>query len=156
MNKIIILVLICFLFSCNTIKQKIILENKDNFEDIKEVYYRLIDGIKNKDYEKISSCYSNNAIYGYDINTGINFLCYNKEKQISGIEDILIQYKFLFKKKSFNKIEYEIEKIDSNIPLIKFINLWQNADDNLIEIIEFTKIDNKFYISKHILQKNTD
>jgi hypothetical protein len=150
------LFILLIFFCCTTKNQNVIKE--EHFieeDDIIKVYNRLIEGIKNRDINEISSCYMINSSYYYDENTGKKYICFNQKKYISGIENIILQYKFLFKSNILDKIEYEIISIDKNAltPKISFLNVWQNSDDDVIEIIEFEKVQNKYYISCHNIMK---
>jgi hypothetical protein len=152
------LIFLVSFFSCTTKNKEVVVKEEkadDITEDILEIYNKLIDGIKHHDFEKISSCYTEDANYIYGDNTPAKYVCFNSEKKVNGINDIISQYKFLFKKYLLNKIEFEVYKIDRNSknPSITFINVWQNSDDDLIELIEFKKINNQYFISNHLVQK---
>jgi hypothetical protein len=162
MQKFMIFFMILLIFSCTTnkkfVQETVKQVEKEAPDDIKNVYYRLIQGIKARDMEKIASCYSKDCIYEYGNNTKKKFVCFDGNKSISGLENVMLQYKYLFKNRILDNIEFEIEYIDNkdNIPELAFINAWQHSDDNHMEILEFVKIDEKYFISKHIIKKKND
>jgi hypothetical protein len=157
LKKIMAFLFLALILTGCTTKSKNVVE-KDDSNDILEVYYRLIDGIKYRNFEKILSCYADDATYSYGQNTGEKYICFNNTKNIRGIDNIRLQYGYLFKRNILDKIEFEIIKVDANKsdPNIKFLNVWQNSDDDVIEIIEFKKIQDKYFISGHrILKKES-
>ncbi|HPO49454.1 MAG TPA: hypothetical protein PLO89_03930, partial [Spirochaetota bacterium] len=112
-----------------------------------EVFNKLVFYIKKRDLDGISSCYSKDSLFLYDDSTG-NFSCFNGLKQASGNDEVIEQYKYMFKKRILDNIEFEVYLIDANIenPSIKFINAWQNSDYDFEEIVYFAKEDEKYKI----------
>ena len=146
--------IIIFVISSCASKNAAVIEQEDP-DDILSVYYRLIEGIKYRNYDVILSCYSPDAEYSYDKNTGEKFKCYNNEKKVTGSEQIKEQYRYMFKKNILDRIEFEIIKADPDRknPNIKYLNVWQNTDDDIVEMISFTRINGKYYISTHRVMK---
>ena len=129
-----------------------------NENDILKIYYRLVEGIKNRSLEQILSCYSTESTYQYSELTGEKFVCYNNLKEVSNISQIKENYLYLFKKKRYDLIEYEIVSIDKNKnePKIVFINAWENSDYDHYEIISFVLENEKYLISRHSIVKGEE
>jgi len=129
-----------------------------NENDIIKIYYRLVEGIKNRSMEQILSCYSTESTYQYSKLTGENFVCYNDLKEVSNISQIKENYLYLFKKKRYDLIEYEIVSIDKNKnePKIVFINAWENSDYDHYEIISFVLENEKYLINRHSIVKREE
>jgi hypothetical protein len=137
------------LFSCTTGKP--FQENQTTrttlaTDTILRVYHDLIAAIKARDFDKLSNCYDSQADFIYDENTSSKYQCYNRMKSVHGREEILRQYAYLFHSRLLDRIEYEYYEVSENTadPWIRFINVWQNADDQVNEIITLT-MDNGYY-----------
>ncbi|OHD26881.1 MAG: hypothetical protein A2086_10240 [Spirochaetes bacterium GWD1_27_9] len=169
MKNLTLIFIFLFLFGCATKKQNIkevvitttstttttITEETISENDILLVYNKLIASIKQRDFAGIESCYAPDAGFIYDEKTSSKYKCFNGEKKVFGVENILSQYKYMFKNRLLDNIEFEVVKIfnTKEIPKIKFINAWQNSDDDLIEEIEFVKIGKLYFIKTHFIQK---
>ncbi|HOV15207.1 MAG TPA: hypothetical protein PK771_13040 [Spirochaetota bacterium] len=171
---IIYLLFISFLFGCVTKKQikiettsttttstTIFVEQKAeevDEKDILSIFYKLVGFIKSRDIDGIISCYSEESTFLYDKSTNEKLLCYNDNKSVSGRESIAKQYKYMFKKRILDNIEFEVYQIDRDAknPMIKFINAWQNSDYDVEERIFFVKENGKYKISNHLIGKKND
>ena len=136
-----------------TVQKEII---KIDEKNILEVFNKLVLSIKKRDLEGIGSCYTKEASFLYD-DTTKKFSCYNNQKQVIGNAEIIEQYKFMFKNRILDNIEFEVYKIDTDIerPMIKFINAWQNSDYDFEEKIFFIKEEGKYKINFHIIGKKS-
>lgn len=93
-------------FSCT--HKEVKKETGKTKEKMLDVYYRLINGIKKRDLNIIASCYEQESSYQYHEELNHRFKCFNNEIKINGIDNVLNQYKFLFKSKLLDRIEFDI------------------------------------------------
>lgn len=124
-------------------------------DDLLFIFNRLIKFIKDRDIDGILSCYTEEAIFLYDKDTPKKLVCFDNEKEVYGKNDLSKQYKYMFKTRILDNIEFEIYEINKNIanPMIKFINAWQNSDYDVEERIFFAKENGIYKINRHIVGK---
>ncbi|MCG8573023.1 MAG: hypothetical protein MJB14_23065, partial [Spirochaetes bacterium] len=120
-----------------------------NKEDLTAVYYRLITGIKEKNLDKIMLCYADNSHFFYDEGLHKKLLCYDKSLKVTGKEQILRQYQYLFSIRLLDQIEFGLRKIDEKKAAITFVNAWTLTDYKVAETIVLTEIDGRYYIDQH-------
>ncbi len=158
MKKIVFIFSIAvLLISCAHKKTAIIDEpvvKEETNGEIILLYNRLIAAIKQRDYETIASCYSDDAVYGYGYNryglkTGA------KSQQIVGRDNIVAEYDYLFKKRYLTNIEYDIMELNNKTKpySIKFFNVWENTDFGVFHNITIDKLDNKYFITVHEIKE---
>lgn len=123
---------------------------KGSAEDMLAVYQRLIDGIRRAELDKILSCYAEEGSYGYSEENRRKFKCYNDEYEVFGIEPIESQYRYLFKKRLLDRIEFDVRVVNEEQLYITFINAWARADYRVAETIYFEVIDSRYYIKRHL------
>lgn len=157
MKKLIVLIIITFI-SCaknDVIKEQKIEHNED---DILRVYNGLVDGIAQKDVEKIMSLYEDGAVFTYSGLTRSKFVCFNGTKNVVGKPDVRKNYEYLIKNKAFDRIEYEIASLNKRAayPEIVFLNAWDYSDYGHYEKLILTLIDGKFYIKEHLVGLKTE
>lgn len=125
-------------------------EKRGEADDMLAVYNRLIEGIRRADLDKILSCYSSEGSYGYSDRIKKRFTCFDDNYEVFGIANIESQYRYLFKNRLLDRIEFDVRKVDESELSITFINAWARADYRVAETIYFQRIDDKYYIKRHI------
>lgn len=127
-----------------------VVEKRGEADDMLAVYNRLIEGIRRADLDKILSCYSAEGSYGYSDRIKKRFTCFDDNYEVRGINNIESQYRYLFKNRLLDRIEFDVRKVDESELSITFINAWARADYSVAETIYFELINDKYYIKRHI------
>lgn len=125
-------------------------EKRGEADDMLAVYRRLIEGIRHSDLDKILSCYSPQGSYGYSDKIKQNFTCFDDSYEVFGIGNIESQYRHLIRRRMLDRIEFDVRNVDETELSITFINAWARADYRVAETIYFERIEDKYYIKRHI------
>lgn len=158
-----VFVLIILLVSCThkEIKEQVVsmpepskIEKTDYSADMIAVYEKLVRSIKKRDFENIKSCYLDDAVFTYGQSDFRQLRCFDGTFGIKGSDNIINQYKYLFKSRLLDSIEFEIIKINKDNYTMKIINLWANSDFGVYEHLDFSIDSGKVLIASHTIRRD--